>query len=201
MWDLIQSGGILMIPILGCSIIGLAIVIERLWQLRTRKVIPSQLPSKILNLAKRQSLGHAQLQQLSTEGTLGEILAIGLEHAEYGWDVVRNRMEERGRHCLIELEKYLNILGTIAVITPLLGLLGTVVGMIQMFSALTLDGAIKPEMLAAGISKAMITTAFGLSVAIPCLMFHRFFLRKIEELTYKLEKESLKVVDSLKRAV
>ena len=199
MLEILQAGGILMLPILGCSVLALAIVLERFWHLQSRKIVPPNLAPQVLRWGQRHQLNPSHLQQLRNEGPLGQILAVGLEHVTDGWDAVKHRMEEQGRHIVIELERYLNILGTIAAIGPLLGLLGTVLGMIQMFSAFNLDGMTQPDILAAGIGKALITTAFGLSVAIPSLMFHRYFHRKIDELAYQLEKEAFRVIDGLKR--
>lgn len=198
MWEMLRAGGLLMLPILGCSILAFAIVLERFWQLRIDKIAPPDLAPKALHWANQHQLTVHHLQQLMSMGPLGQILSVGLESLDQGTTAMKSRMEAQGRHVVMELEKYLNVLGTIAAAAPLLGLLGTVVGMIQMFSVFNVDGMNQPDLLAAGIAKALITTAFGLSVAIPSLMFHRYFQRKVDEITYKLERESLRLVDGLK---
>lgn len=199
MLEMLQAGGLLMLPILGCSILAFAIILEKFWRLRERKIVPIDLTPKVLHWVNQQQLTVNHLQQLMSMGPLGQILSVGLECLDEGREAMKNRMEAQGRHVIMELEKYLNVLGTIAAAGPLLGLLGTVVGMIQMFSAFHLEGLNQPDLLAAGIAKALITTAFGLSVAIPSLMFHRYFQRIVDELTYKLEREALRLVDGLKK--
>jgi biopolymer transport protein ExbB len=194
--DLLLAGGWLMFPLLGCSIIALAIIAERLWVLRQPKIVPTDLVQEIL---KRMSLREGKplrLTELASMNPLGNILSKGLQHSEQGITVMRLRMEDQGRQVIIELERYLNTLGTIASAAPLLGLLGTVLGMIQIFAVL--GGTPDPDLLAGGISTALLTTAFGLFIAIPCLMFHRYFRRRIDEFAIKLEKESQKLIDGLK---
>ncbi|MFO1257356.1 MAG: MotA/TolQ/ExbB proton channel family protein [Gammaproteobacteria bacterium] len=199
MLEMLKAGGLLMLPILGCSILAFAIILEKFWRLREGKIVPIDLAPKVLHWVNQQQLTVKHLQQLMSMGPLGQILSVGLECLDEGGEAMKSRMEAQGRHVIMELEKYLNVLGTIAAAGPLLGLLGTVVGMIQMFSAFHLEGLNQPDLLAAGIAKALITTAFGLSVAIPSLMFHRYFQRRVDELTYKLEREALRLVDGLKK--
>lgn len=196
MIDIFLAGGWLMFPLLGCSIIALAIIIERAWVLRAKKIVPSDLVSEVLKKLGARSGSTLKLTDLAMSSPLGLILSRGLQHTEQGISIMRTRMEEQGRQIIIELEKYLNTLGTIASVAPLLGLLGTILGMIEVFSVV--GGSSNPEGIAGGIAQALLTTAFGLMIAIPCLMFHRYFRRRIDELSMKLEKESQRMVDGLK---
>ncbi len=196
MIDLLLAGGWLMFPLLGCSIIALAIIAERLWVLREPKIIPIDLVQYILRSLSQPNSKPLRLSELAIHSPLGHILSKGLQHSEQGISAMRSRMEDQGRQVIVELERYLNTLGTIASAAPLLGLLGTVLGMIQIFAVL--GGTPDPEALAGGIAQALLTTAFGLFIAIPCLMFHRYFRRRIDEFAAKLEKEAQKLVDGLK---
>ncbi|MBS0289445.1 MAG: MotA/TolQ/ExbB proton channel family protein [Proteobacteria bacterium] len=196
MIDILLAGGWLMFPLLGCSIIALAIIAERIWVLRESKIIPPDLVQNILRDLVNRDGKPLRLSSLAMESPLGQILSKGLQHSEQGITIMRTRMEDQGRQIILELERYLNTLGTIASAAPLLGLLGTVLGMIQIFSVL--GGSPDSEALAGGIAQALLTTAFGLFIAIPCLMFHRYFKRRIDEFASKLEKESQKLIDGLK---
>lgn len=196
MVDLLLAGGWLMFVLLGCSIIALTIIVERMWVLSEKKIAPSSLVQDVLKRLTLRDSKPLKLSELATGSPLGLILSRGLQHSEQGISVMRARMEDQGRQVIIELERYLNTLGTIASAAPLLGLLGTVLGMIQIFAVL--GGTPDPEALAGGIAQALLTTAFGLFIAIPCLMFHRYFRRRIDEFAIKLEKESQKMVDGLK---
>lgn len=196
MIDLLLAGGWLMFPLLGCSIIAFAIIAERLWVLRDKKIIPPDLVQDILKRLSLQEGAPLRLSELATTSPLGLILARGLQCSEQGISAMRVRMEEQGRQVIVELERYLNTLGTVASTAPLLGLLGTVLGMIEIFAVL--EGAPETHALGGGIAKALLTTAFGLFIAIPCLMFHRYFRRRIDEFALKLEKEAQKLVDGLK---
>lgn len=196
MIDLFQAGGWLMYPLLICSILALAIIVERLWVLREHKIIPRDLVHDILKRLAQRDNQTVRVGEIAAQSHLGNILAKGLQHTEQGVSMMRTRMEDQGRQVILELERYLNTLGTVAAAAPLLGLLGTVLGMIQIFAVL--GGTPEPEALAGGISTALLTTAFGLFIAIPSLMFHRYFRRRIDELAIKLEKEAQRLVDGLK---
>ena len=182
MFELIESGGWLMLPILLCSVMSVAIIGERFWSLQKKRICPSDLVSKIWQWAKHKQLDANRIASLRASSPLGRILAAGLVNLHHDREIMKESIEETGRHVVMELERYLNTLGTIASITPLLGLLGTVIGMIQVFTAITSVGVGNPAALAGGISQALITTAAGLSVAIPTLMFYRFFRGKVERL-------------------
>jgi len=195
--EILISGGVLMTPILICSVIALAIIAERFWSLSTEKIIPKELLSSVWKLHKANQLDRSRQQTLAASSPLGRVLAAGLASQSQGREMMKESIEETGRQVVHELEKYLNALGTIASITPLLGLLGTVIGMIHVFAAITAHGSGDPAVLADGISQALITTASGLSVAIPSLMFYRHFRRKVDDLVLKMEGEALKMVEMM----
>lgn len=195
MFEMIRAGGLIMVPILLCSVAALAIVAERFWSLQEKKVIPSNLVAQVWQWYKSDSLDDGHLEALNNSSPLGRVLAAGLVNRQHPRDIMKESIEEKGRQVVHELERYLNSLGTIASITPLLGLLGTVIGMIEVFSIIMTHGVGDPGVLAGGISKALVTTAAGLSVAIPTLIFSRYFRGKVDALVLKMEEEALKVVD------
>lgn len=194
-FELVKAGGILMLPIIACSIVAMAIIIERLWALRAKRVIPDNLVAQIWQLYSKGKLTNAHVVTVKEGSPLGRILAAGLANRQHTKEVMKEAIEEVGRQVVHELERYLNTLGTIASITPLLGLLGTVIGMIKVFAAIMTAGVGDPSVLAGGISEALITTAAGLSVAIPSLMFHRYFGGKVDRLVIKMEEQALKMVE------
>lgn len=195
MLEIVQSGGWLMLPILICSLVAMAIVGERFWTLRRSRLAPEGLVGRVQASLKKGSPDRAMLQQLASDSPLGRILATGLANAGKGRDIMKESIEEVASQVVHDLERFLNTLGTVAAITPMLGLLGTVVGMIDVFSAIMLHGAGDAALLAGGISKALITTAAGLSVAIPAMFFHRFFVRRVEEITVAMEQQAISLVD------
>ena len=200
MFELISSGGWLMVPIILCSVISVAIIIERLWTLKKDNVAPADLVVDIEQLLEQHQITEDRLEELEHSSYLGRILVAGLCVSNQTPAEIRRSIEEAGRHVVHELEKYLNALGTIAAITPLLGLLGTVIGMIKVFAAITAVGVGNPQILAGGISEALITTAAGLSVGIPSLMFHRYFKGKINELTVDMEQHALRLLNLMERS-
>lgn len=197
MLEILIKGGWLMVPIIVCSIISLAIIGERFWSLSSKKILPSDLVSSVWKLHKANQLDKSKIQSLSLSSPLGRVLAAGIVNQSHGREIMRESIEEVGRQVAHELEKFLNSLGTIASITPLLGLLGTVIGMIKVFAAITAHGVGDPAVLAEGISQALITTASGMSVAIPSLMFYRYFRGKVDELVINMESEALKLVEMM----
>lgn len=197
MLEIVQSGGWLMVPILLCSIVAAAICVERLWTLQRSRIVPKNLLSQIWSAVKTEDLDAQKLRELRANSPLGQVLAAGVANAKRGREVMKEAMEEAASQVCHDMERYLTSLGIIASISPLLGLLGTVVGMIKVFTALMLEGAGNANVLAGGISQALITTAAGLSVAIPALIFHRFFLRRIDELVVTMEQEAGKLVEIL----
>ncbi|WP_150303958.1 MotA/TolQ/ExbB proton channel family protein [Pseudomonas saliphila] len=195
MWELISAGGWLMLPILVSSVIAVAIVIERLWTLRISKVAPPSLLGQVWRWVKEGKLDAVKLKTLRADSPLGEVLAAGLANSRHGREIMKESIQEAAGKVIHEMERYLSTLGTIAAITPLLGLLGTVVGMIDVFSAIMAQGTGNTGVLAGGISKALMTTAAGLTVAIPALFFHRFLMRRIDELVIAMEQEATKLVE------
>jgi biopolymer transport protein ExbB len=196
-FEFIKAGGWVMVPILLCSVIAMAIVIERFWSLQTRRIMPDNLVAQVWQWAKAGVLDAKRIQSLRISSPLGRVLAAGLVNLHHDREVMKESIEEVGRHVVHELERYLNTLGTIASISPLLGLLGTVVGMIKAFSAITTEGIGDPTVLAGGIAEALITTAAGLSVAIPAVMFYRYFRGRVNSLVVGMEQEALKMVEVL----
>jgi biopolymer transport protein ExbB len=194
-WEIVKSGGWLMVPILACSAIAMAIIIERLWALRKYHVIPKHLVAQVWHWEKNNQLDDEKIANMRKSSPLGKVLASGLTNRNYDREVMKESIEESGRHVVHELERFLNSLGTIAAITPLLGLLGTVIGMIQVFTDLMTHGAGNVSTLAGGISQALITTAAGLVVAIPSLMFYRYFRGRIDELVIFMEQEAIKLIE------
>jgi len=197
MLEIVQAGGWLMLPIIACSIVAVAIVLERLWTLQQNRVLPKDITTQTWAWVKNNELDPKRLQMLHQSSPLGQILAAGLAHRYGGRDVVKESIEDSGRHVVHELERYLNPLGTIAAISPLLGLLGTVSGMIRSFTAITAQGVGNPAVLAGGISEALITTAAGLTVAIPALIAYRHLRGRVDSLVVKMEKESMQFLEAL----
>ncbi|MCH8140233.1 MAG: MotA/TolQ/ExbB proton channel family protein [Proteobacteria bacterium] len=195
MLEIVQSGGWLMVPILLCSIVAAAISVERLWTLQRSRITPKNLLAQVWGAIKTDDVDSQRLRELRAASPLGQVFAAGISNAKRGRDIMKEAMEEAAGQVSHSLERYLTSLGIIASVSPLLGLLGTVVGMIKVFTALMLEGAGNANVLAGGISQALITTAAGLSVAIPALIFHRFFMRRVDELVINMEQEASKLVD------
>ena len=186
-----------MLPIILCSIIAIAIIIERFWTLQPAKIAPRDVLAKVWDKIKNNQLDAAEIKDLRQASPLGQILAAGLVNAKAGREITVESIEQTASHVIHDLERYLSTLGTIAVITPLIGLLGTVLGMITVFSEIMIQGTGNANALAGGISEALITTAAGLFVATPSLMFYRMFIRRVETLVVELERESKKLVDAI----
>ena len=197
MLELVKSGGWLMVPIILCSVAAMAIIVERLWSLQRERVVPQDLVSRAWEWARTGELTEERIQALRDGSPLGRILAAGLAGRHLDRELMKEYIEEIGRHVAHDLERHLNALGTIAAIAPLLGLLGTVIGMIKVFAVITAQGVGEPRILAGGISEALVTTAAGLTVAIPSLLFHRVLRRRVDELVVTMEQEALKLVGAL----
>jgi len=193
--ELVQAGGWLMVPIIACSIVAMAIILERFWVLRSRRVVPKGLTDRIWELHKQGKLSQEHIAELRGSSPLGRILAAGLANRMHPREIMKESIGEVGRQVVADLERFLNTLGTIASITPLLGLLGTVIGMIKVFAAITSVGVGDPSVLAGGISEALITTATGMSVAIPSLIFYRYFSGRVDRLAILMEEQALKLVE------
>lgn len=199
MLEIILAGGWLMLPILACSILVVAIVIERFWSLRPSKVVPAGVGETVQGWAARQQLDLQHLNQLRSASALGRVLAAALINRNRPRDVIKEAVEDTGRHVVHELERFLNTLGTIAGIAPLLGLLGTVIGMIRVFSAIMIHGVGNANELAGGISEALITTAAGLTVAIPSYFFYRYFRGKVAEYVISMEEQAISLIEAMER--
>jgi biopolymer transport protein ExbB len=197
MWEIIRAGGAFMWPIVFCSIVAVAIVCERFWTLQGNRVIPRDLSQKVWNWIETDQLNDKLIAALEHNSPLGQLLSIGLANRKKPRYMMVERLEDGGRHVVHELERYLNTLGTIAAVAPLLGLLGTVAGIIHAFNAITANGLGDPRILSGGIGEALITTAAGLTVAIPSLIAYRFLRGKVERLVVQMEKEAMRMVDAL----
>ena len=196
---IILSGGIIIWPIILLSIISLAIVLEKTWNLARDIIIPKNLTENLISLVSEDSLSEKKIKKMSNDSVLGSIFAKLIREKNKDKTNLRLKAEEVGRFEVNRLEQYLSLLGTIATVSPILGLLGTVMGMINIFSNLLESnlGSVSP--LAGGIAEALVTTAAGLIVAIPTLIFYRHFSRTIENYSLELEEESNKLIDHLSR--
>jgi len=195
--EIILSGGWLMVPILACSAIAMAIILERFWTLRTQSVIPPDLGEQVQAWALSRKLEENHIQALAENSPLGRILASALRNRSRSREIIKEAVEDTGRHVVHELERYLNSLGTIAGISPLLGLLGTVIGMIKVFSSILVHGVGDANQLAGGISQALVTTAAGLSVAIPAYFFFRYFRGRVARLVVEMEQQAIALIDAI----
>lgn len=195
MFELLKAGGILMVPILFCSVLALAIILERFWSLRDSRIAPPQALNELWLWIKKKELNGKRLKTLQASSPMGRVLASGLLNAKHGREVMKESIEHEASQVVHQLERFLNPLGTVATITPLLGLLGTVIGMIKVFAEIQLAGVGNAGNLAGGISEALITTASGLTVAIPALIAHRYFIRRVDALVVNMEQEAIKLVE------
>lgn len=197
MWELFQKGGPVMYPIALCSIFALAIFLERLWTYhRTRKLV-RDLVHDVEPLVAKQRLEEAIAACHRSEAPLAQVFLAALRLAGRSRGEIKAVVEESGRREAAPLVKFLGLLGTIATISPLLGLLGTVMGMIQAFNVIATQGVGTPATLGGGISEALITTAAGLTIAIPVILAHRFLTSRVEQLALEMEEFALRLVDLL----
>jgi biopolymer transport protein ExbB len=197
MWELVRAGGPFMWPIIACSIAAVGILLERLWTLQRKRVLPQELLKKVSDLADKNQVTPKVIEALEKNSPPGRVLAAALANRHRGREIMMERVEDTGRHVVHELERFLNSLGTIASISPLLGLLGTVAGIIRAFNAVMLGGMGDPAKLAGGISEALVTTAAGLAVAIPSFIAYRYLRGKIERIVIEMEKVAVGFADSL----
>lgn len=197
MYELVVSGGWVMIPILLCSLIALGICIERFWTLNPKKISPPNLLTQVWLWLSKNQLNQERLKLLRSSSPLGEILAAGLVNAKHGRAIMKESIESTASHVVHELERYLDVLGTIAVIAPLLGLLGTVLGMVNVFADIMMHGTGNASVLAGGISQALMTTVGGLIVAIPTVIMHRYFLRRVDSVVVEMERQTIRLMDAL----
>lgn len=197
MFEIIKAGGWLMLPIIACSIIATAICVERMLALRISKVAPPQLLGEVWGWIKNNQLDANKIRELKQSSPLGLLFAAGLSNARHGREIMKESLEESAAVAVHGMERYLNALGTVAVVAPMLGLIGSVLGIMNVFNEIRFHGTGDPGVLAGGISEALITTASGLLVAVPTTIMHRFFNGRITTLVLMLEQETLKLVDAV----
>jgi len=201
MYQYLVKGGILMIPILACSIVGLAVFFERLWSLRPGRIIPRELLRRSEDMVRRGQLDEAMALCRRSRSPMGRVVHAALKNAGQGREAIKETVQEVGRREAAHLERYVGVLGTVANVSPLLGLLGTVSGMIKAFTVISVQGVGNPASLAGGISEALITTAAGLTVAIPTFVAYRYFIGKTDRLVLELEQHAIHFVDLVKQPV
>ena len=199
MSEFITAGGIFMWPLLACSVLIIAFSIERAWFLQKRLICPDGLSNQLRNLIQTQNIDNKQAEEISNLSSLGFLLINCLKYKKLPRENLESKVEEKAAEVQYSLERNLTMLGTIATISPLIGLLGTVVGMITAFTGLTETTGANPDLLAAGISQALITTAFGLLIAVPGLVLHKYFEHKIKYLLINLQKEVSDFIDIINK--
>lgn len=201
MLELIKAGGPVMVPILLLAVLAMAIVIERFWSLRSKEVLPPGLGAEVRDWARGRQLDPEHIDVLRRNSPLGEVLAAALDVRYRPRELIKERVEDVGRHVMHQMERFMNTLGTIASVSPLLGLLGTVFGMIEMFLKILTTGIGDVNQLAGGIGQALISTAGGLCVAIPAVMFHRYFRGRIAEYVIEMEKQAIALLDTIDEGI
>jgi biopolymer transport protein ExbB len=199
-FSIIQAAGWPIWFLIAASVAAVALIVERAISLQRRRVLPAQLLEQVLALHRNRQTTPEVVQKLEANSPLGRVFATGLRHERSSRDLMKEAMEEAGRAVGHELERYLSALGTIATVAPLLGLFGTVIGMIEIFGAQTPAGT-NPQQLAHGISVALYNTAFGLVVAIPALIAYRHYRARVDAYLIEMEQQALRLVDTLKSAV
>jgi len=197
--EFISAGGPFMWPLLACSVLIISISIEKSWFLKNRLVAPKGLSKQIKNLLENDLMTKKQSIEISSLSSLGFLLISCIKYKNLPRENLESKIEEKALEVKYNLERRLSMLGTIATVSPLLGLLGTVVGMITAFTGLTESSGANPDLLAAGISQALITTAFGLLIAVPGLVLHRYFEQKITYLLITLQKEVSEFIDTINK--
>jgi len=197
-WDLFQQGGIIMYPLFICSVVALGIAIERAFSLRWPRIIRPEIVSVIENIDGPEDVGLAQSVCGRFEGPFANVVRAGLDNRDLSVDEIRESILDQGRQEMGDLQRGLVVLETVASITPLLGLLGTVIGMIKVFQEISEVGVGKGNLLAGGIAEAILTTAAGLFIAIPALVFYNYFTAKAESLVLEIEKHSNALLKKLR---
>jgi len=199
--ELIKAGGWVMLPLILLAVVATAIIIERFWSLRRKEVLPPGLGEEVREWARGRQLDPTHIDVLRRNSPLGELLAAALDVRYRPRELIKERVEDVGRHVMHQLERFMNTLGSIASVGPLLGLLGTVIGMIEMFLKILTTGVGDVNQLAGGIGKALICTATGLCVAIPALMFHRYFRGVIAAYVVEMEKQAIALLDTIDEGI
>ena len=201
MLELIKAGGWVMLPIILLAVLALAIIVERFWSLRRKEVLPPGMGEEVREWARGRQLEAKHIDILRRNSPLGELLAAALDMRFRPREMIKERVEDVGRHVVHDLGRFLNTLGSIAGVAPLLGLLGTVLGMIKMFLKILTTGVGDANQLAGGIGQALVCTASGIMVAIPALMFHRYFRGRIAEYIIEMEKQAMALLDAIDEGV
>jgi biopolymer transport protein ExbB len=199
MWEMITAGRWMMIPIMLASLVGLAVLIERIYVLRQGRIVVPEIAEAVMTLPASKDLSVAYAICDRRPGPFANIVRAGLDHADNDWTVIRDVLEETGRLEATRLTRRLGVLETVAAVSPLLGLLGTVLGMIRVFAAISVAGLGNPESLSEGISEAMFTTAAGLMIGIPALVAYNWLNGRADRIIFDLEYYSSKVLDTLRR--
>jgi len=197
MWEIVRAGGPLMWPIILCSIVAAAIILERFWTLQDKRVVPPELTQRVRQLIDANQVNDKVIAALEQNSALGKLFATALANRHRSREFIMERLEDSGRHIVHELERFLSTLGTIAGVSPLLGLLGTVTGIIKSFNAIQAGGMGDPRALSGGIAEALIATAAGLCVAIPALIGYRVLRSKVERIAVEMEKNAVRIVDAI----
>lgn len=200
MWELVKAGGWPMVPLLLLGVLALAIVLERFWTLRRKEVLPPGLADEVCAWAAKGKLNREHVESLRANSPLGALLASALDVRGKPRELIRERIEDTGRHIAFDMERFLNTLGSIASAAPLLGLLGTVVGMIQMFLGILDHGVGDVNQLAGGIGKALVCTATGMIVAVPALICHRYLRGRVTAYVIEMERDATRLLDALDAA-
>jgi biopolymer transport protein ExbB len=200
MWEIVRAGGWMMGPIILASIVAVAIILERLWTLQDRRVLPTDLTRRVWQLIEADQVSDKVIAALAQNSPLGKVLAAGLANRHRSREALMERLEDTGRHVVHELERFLNTLGTIAGVSPLLGLLGTVGGIIKAFNAINAGAGGDPRLLSGGIAQALITTAAGLCVAIPSLIAYRYLRGRVDRIVIEIEKDAISLADKLEHS-
>ena len=195
MFAIVQAAGWPIWFLLLASVVAVALIIERAISLRAKRIIPPALLDQVVGVYQRQGLSPEVIERLSRDSPLGAVLAAGLRNVKSPRHVMKEAIEESGRAVAHDLERFLTTLGTIATAAPLLGLFGTVIGMIEIFGSQSPSGGANPQQLAHGISIALYNTAFGIAIAIPALIFYRHFRNKVDTFVVEMEQLASKLVD------
>ncbi|MFO7654737.1 MAG: MotA/TolQ/ExbB proton channel family protein [Candidatus Krumholzibacteriia bacterium] len=198
MWEMIRTGGWMMLPLALSSLVGLAVLLERIYVLQRRRIVAPEIAEAVetLSAGADYSVAYAILER--RPGPFARIVRAGLDHAHDDWQITRDVLQEAGRQEATRLTRRLGVLETVAAVAPLLGLLGTVLGMIKVFAGVSVAGLGDPEALSGGIGEAMITTAVGLSIGIPALVAHNWLSGRAEQVVFELEVYATKVLDTVR---
>ncbi|MFC3193630.1 MotA/TolQ/ExbB proton channel family protein [Marinicella sediminis] len=199
MFEIVSSGGVVMIFLLILMALAMMIVGERFWSLRDKEIIPGQLPEQVIEWSRKKNLDHKHIDQLAENSPLGYLMAAALRKRDDPREEIIESVEDAGRHISHQLEKPLNWLSAIGEVSPLLGLLGTVIGMMKVFANIMEFGVGNANQLAGGISQALTTTAAGLIVAIPAVLFYRHFKNKIADQTIVMEQQVMQLIDAISK--